>query len=67
VSSENPNRQARYTVVVQIVTQLAYNVWKWPMLVHRELELRWTEMWRMGLSEIKLLILNRAGKKEGSA
>jgi hypothetical protein len=52
-------------VAAQIITQLAYNVWKWPLQVHRELNLGWWEMWRLGFSEMKVLIFNR--RKEEAA
>jgi O-antigen/teichoic acid export membrane protein len=49
-------------VTAQIVTQLAYNVWKWPLQVHRELNLRCGEMWRLGIGEMKSLVFNRKRK-----
>jgi hypothetical protein len=51
-------------VVAQIATQLAYNVWKWPMQVHKELNLKWRDMWILGFNEMRILILNHRRKEE---
>ena len=43
-------------IVAQIISQAVYNLWKWPMLAHKEMELSANEMIRIGTYESKLAV-----------
>lgn len=38
-------------ICAQILSQLIYNIWKWPFLAHREMKLSFREMVRIGTEE----------------
>jgi O-antigen/teichoic acid export membrane protein len=40
-------------ITAQIVSQAVYNIWYWPYRAHRELELSFPEMFRIGIEKIK--------------
>lgn len=50
-------------ILAQLFSQIMYNVWKWPKLVHEELGLNSMDIFRIGCSEIKNLVLKK--KKRG--
>jgi len=49
-------------IVAQIASQAAYNLWKWPIKAHRELEISPVEMLKTGSKEL-LNVLQRFFKK----
>lgn len=44
-------------VTAQLISQLIYNVWHWPMVVHQELQLSLQETLAMGVSSISELVI----------
>ncbi len=45
-------------LLAQIVSQIVFNVWYWPRLAHREMQLSAPEMVRLGVDEIGKLLRN---------
>lgn len=43
-------------LLVQIASQVIYNAWKWPVLVHKELEYGFGETFKRGCKQIKKVI-----------
>lgn len=44
-------------IVAQIISQLVYNAWRWPLLVHKELAMPIKEIIPRGIKEITALVL----------
>ena len=40
----------------QIISQLVYNVWRWPIKVHKELEISFFDLIKLGKSELKYML-----------
>lgn len=50
-------------IAAQIISQVVYNVWYWPMLAHKEMHLAAIEMITVGSKEFKALIAGFLHKK----
>ena len=44
-------------IFAQIISQLVYNVWHWPVLAHHEMELSVKELLSLGCKEIRRIIM----------
>ncbi|UZT05994.1 hypothetical protein ONV75_15530 [Clostridium sp. LQ25] len=51
-------------IVAQILSQIVYNVWAWPIKAHREMELSFYEMARIGINQVKISIRNLFKREE---
>ena len=51
-------------IIAQIVSQAVYNFWHWPCLAHRELEMSFFQLLRMGTHELKGTLKNYIRRKE---
>lgn len=51
-------------IIAQIVSQAVYNFWHWPRLAHRELEMSFFQLLRMGTHELKGTLKNYIRRKE---
>jgi hypothetical protein len=47
-------------VIAQIISQIVYNVWRWSMMVHKELQYSYIDTFRYGTAEL----LQFVSKKE---
>lgn len=45
-------------ILAQIISQAIYNIWKWPMLAHRELELNAIDMMLLGNKECGKILMS---------
>ena len=54
-----PNYGVYGLVAAQIISQIAYNAWKWPMVVRKELNISNKEIFKLGNEEIVHIIFNR--------
>lgn len=45
-------------IIAQIISQAVYNMWKWPMLAHKELELTLRKMIEIGTKESSRLLIS---------
>ena len=52
------NDGIRGLIFAQIISQLIYNAWHWPLMVHRELELSFVDLIKQGNYEIGKIIKN---------
>lgn len=52
-------------IIAQILSQAVYNMWKWPILAHKELNLSFGDMMQLGTREIGRLIKSLMPKKSG--
>ncbi len=43
-------------LIAEISSQMIYNVWHWPVIVHRELKLRIPQMMKLGVGEIRYIL-----------
>lgn len=51
-------------IFAQLFSQIMYNAWKWPLLVHKELELDSIDIFRIGCNEmISLVFQKKRGKR----
>lgn len=52
-------------IIAQILSQAVYNMWKWPILAHKELNLSFGDMMQLGTRETGRLIKSLMPKKSG--
>lgn len=51
-------------IIAQILSQVIYNVWKWPVKAHKELEISFKELARIGTKELADTMGNQFKKHE---
>ena len=46
-------------IVAQIISQLIYNAWRWPILVHKELEYSFIVTFKLGINTFKSFLIKK--------
>lgn len=52
-------------ILAQIIVLLCYNGWKWPLMVHRELEVNFMQLMKLGWENNRKILLKKIASKNG--
>ena len=47
-------------VAAQIISQLVYNFWHWPLVVHKELKMSFIDLIKLGYSETRKKFIRKS-------